>query len=132
MKLNADDPKNSHLRELEGAKERLILCKADLLDFESLKAAITGCHGVFHTASPVTDDPVKFSLFSLQIGYQTLLFLHEEIQRNFILKLISAIRYLNHVSWGKVLDIVGLTRCFFGGLGVGEEREALGLGKSMN
>ncbi|XP_034696540.1 cinnamoyl-CoA reductase 1 [Vitis riparia] len=52
-----DDPKNSHLRELEGAKERLILCKADLMDYESLKVAINGCHGVFHTASPVTDDP---------------------------------------------------------------------------
>jgi cinnamoyl-CoA reductase len=54
---NPDDPKNGHLKELEGAKERLTLCKADLLDFESLKAAINGCDGVFHTASPVTDDP---------------------------------------------------------------------------
>lgn len=54
---NPDDPKNNHLRELEGAKERLTLCKADLLDFESLREAIIGCDGVFHTASPVTDDP---------------------------------------------------------------------------
>lgn len=54
---NPDDAKNSHLRELEGAKERLILCKADLLDYESLREAIKGCQGVFHTASPVTDDP---------------------------------------------------------------------------
>ncbi|CAM8952305.1 unnamed protein product [Rhodiola kirilowii] len=54
---NPDDPKNSHLRELEGADKRLILCKADLLDFESLREAIKGCDGVFHTASPVTDDP---------------------------------------------------------------------------
>ncbi|KAH7564652.1 hypothetical protein JRO89_XS09G0002100 [Xanthoceras sorbifolium] len=54
---NPDDPKNVHLRELEGAKERLILCKADLLDYQSLKEAINGCEGVFHTASPVTDDP---------------------------------------------------------------------------
>lgn len=57
-----DDPKNAHLRELEGAKERLVLCKADLLDYESLKEAFNGCDGVFHTASPVTDDPV--SLFN--------------------------------------------------------------------
>ncbi|XP_043702266.1 cinnamoyl-CoA reductase 1-like [Telopea speciosissima] len=56
---NPDDPKNSHLKELEGAKERLILCKADLLDYESLRNAIDGCQGVFHTASPVTDDPEK-------------------------------------------------------------------------
>ncbi|XAR50474.1 Cinnamoyl-CoA reductase [Bertholletia excelsa] len=54
---NPDDAKNDHLRDLEGAKERLTLCKADLLDFESLREAINGCDGVFHTASPVTDDP---------------------------------------------------------------------------
>ncbi|KAH0982876.1 hypothetical protein GBA52_010053 [Prunus armeniaca] len=54
---NPDDPKNAHLRELEGAQDRLTLRKADLLDFESLKEAINGCDGVFHTASPVTDDP---------------------------------------------------------------------------
>ncbi|KAA8540548.1 hypothetical protein F0562_024533 [Nyssa sinensis] len=54
---NPDDPKNSHLRELEGAKKRLILCKADLLDYGNLREAINGCDGVFHTASPVTDDP---------------------------------------------------------------------------
>ncbi|KAH8522603.1 hypothetical protein H0E87_003300 [Populus deltoides] len=56
---NPADPKNSHLRELEGAQERLTLCKADLLDYESLKEAIQGCDGVFHTACPVTDDPDK-------------------------------------------------------------------------
>ncbi|XP_047316928.1 cinnamoyl-CoA reductase 1 [Impatiens glandulifera] len=54
---NPDDPKNFHLRELEGASERLILCRADLLDYQSLHSAISGCDGVFHTASPVTDDP---------------------------------------------------------------------------
>ncbi|XP_021910971.1 cinnamoyl-CoA reductase 1-like [Carica papaya] len=54
---NPDDPKNAHLRELEGARERLTLCRVDLLDFGSLKEAINGCDGVFHTASPVTDDP---------------------------------------------------------------------------
>ncbi|KAF6147254.1 hypothetical protein GIB67_013075 [Kingdonia uniflora] len=54
---NPDDPKNSHLKELEGAKERLMLCKSDLLDYESLREAMMGCDGVFHTASPVTDDP---------------------------------------------------------------------------
>ncbi|GAV72360.1 Epimerase domain-containing protein [Cephalotus follicularis] len=54
---NPGDPKNAHLRELEGAQERLTLCRTDLLDYESLKAAINGCDGVFHTASPVTDDP---------------------------------------------------------------------------
>uniref|UniRef100_A0A9I9DZN6 NAD-dependent epimerase/dehydratase domain-containing protein n=1 Tax=Cucumis melo TaxID=3656 RepID=A0A9I9DZN6_CUCME len=56
---NPDDRKNDHLKELDGAEQRLTLYGADLLDFESLKAAIDGCDGVFHTASPVTDDPVN-------------------------------------------------------------------------
>ncbi|PKU81559.1 cinnamoyl-CoA reductase 1 [Dendrobium catenatum] len=52
-----DEAKNKHLRELEGASERLVLCKADLLDLDGLREAIKGCEGVFHPASPVTDDP---------------------------------------------------------------------------
>lgn len=55
----ADDPKNAHLKALDGAAERLILCKADLLDYDAICRAVQGCHGVFHTASPVTDDPVS-------------------------------------------------------------------------
>ncbi|KAJ3677208.1 hypothetical protein LUZ60_002932 [Juncus effusus] len=54
---NPDDHKNDHLRALRGAKERLILCKAELLDYDALRLAMEGCHGVFHMASPVTDDP---------------------------------------------------------------------------
>ncbi|KAG0523112.1 hypothetical protein BDA96_07G096200 [Sorghum bicolor] len=46
--------KNTHLRALPNAAERLALCNADLLDYDVLRA---GCHGVFHTASSVTDDP---------------------------------------------------------------------------
>ncbi|KAK9059440.1 hypothetical protein SSX86_020142 [Deinandra increscens subsp. villosa] len=48
-----DEKKNGHLKKLENAEERLHLFKADLLDFESLCAAIAGCSGVFHVASPV-------------------------------------------------------------------------------
>ncbi|CAJ2656496.1 unnamed protein product [Trifolium pratense] len=54
---NPEDPKNSHLKELEGARERLTLHKVDLLDLKSIQSVIHGCHGVFHTASPVTDNP---------------------------------------------------------------------------
>jgi cinnamoyl-CoA reductase len=53
-----DEAKNAHLRALDGAAERLTLVRADLLNMESLAAAFHGCDGVFHTASPVTDDPV--------------------------------------------------------------------------
>lgn len=62
--LCSADPKNSHMRELEGAKERLTLCRADLLDCQSLREAIYGCDGVFHTACPVTDDPVSTHVHS--------------------------------------------------------------------
>ncbi|XP_062221603.1 cinnamoyl-CoA reductase 1-like [Phragmites australis] len=51
------DSKNAHLLALEGAEERLSLCRADVLDYESLRAAFTGCHGVFHIASPVSNAP---------------------------------------------------------------------------
>ncbi|XP_054797783.1 cinnamoyl-CoA reductase CAD2-like isoform X1 [Prosopis cineraria] len=48
-----NDPKKlDHLLELEGAKERLQLCKANLLEEGSFDSAVEGCEGVFHTASP--------------------------------------------------------------------------------
>ncbi|KAK1281975.1 Cinnamoyl-CoA reductase 1 [Acorus calamus] len=53
---NPDDEKNSHLKKLEGASENLKLFKADVLDYGSLAAAIKGCVGVFHAASPVPSD----------------------------------------------------------------------------
>uniref|UniRef100_A0A0E0ARN5 NAD-dependent epimerase/dehydratase domain-containing protein n=1 Tax=Oryza glumipatula TaxID=40148 RepID=A0A0E0ARN5_9ORYZ len=46
--------KNAHLKALENAGERLRLFKADVLDYGSVAAAIAGCDGVFHVASPVT------------------------------------------------------------------------------
>ena len=41
---------------LEGAKERLQLFKANLLEEGSFDSAIDGCQGVFHTASPFYHD----------------------------------------------------------------------------
>jgi hypothetical protein len=53
MHSTSDDvAKNAHLRALHGAAEGLTLVRADLA------AAFHGCDGVFHTASPVTDDLV--------------------------------------------------------------------------
>ncbi|KAL6912280.1 hypothetical protein ACP4OV_001085 [Aristida adscensionis] len=52
-----EDSKNAHLLALEGAGERLSLCRADVLDRASLRAAFAGCRGVFHVASPVSNDP---------------------------------------------------------------------------
>ncbi|XP_076892907.1 cinnamoyl-CoA reductase 1-like [Bidens hawaiensis] len=50
---NPLDEKSAHLKNLEKASKNLKLFKADLLDYESIRAAIAGCDGVFHTASPV-------------------------------------------------------------------------------
>ncbi|CAI0455505.1 unnamed protein product, partial [Linum tenue] len=55
-----DEKKTTHLLGLDGAKERLHLFKANLLEEGSFDSAIEGCVGVFHTASPValsTVDP---------------------------------------------------------------------------
>ncbi|KAM1443412.1 hypothetical protein ACFX2I_039696 [Malus domestica] len=48
-----DAKKTKHLLSLDGAKERLHLFKADLLEEGSFDAVIDGCVGVFHTATPV-------------------------------------------------------------------------------
>ncbi|KAL6873469.1 hypothetical protein ACP4OV_013551 [Aristida adscensionis] len=48
-----DDAKNAHLAALGGAAARLRLFRADLLDRGGVAAAVAGCDGVFHVASPV-------------------------------------------------------------------------------
>nr|GEY33477.1 cinnamoyl-CoA reductase 2-like [Tanacetum cinerariifolium] len=48
-----DEEKNGHLKKLENAEESLHLCKADLLNYEGLCDAFSGCNGVLHVASPV-------------------------------------------------------------------------------
>ncbi|KAM5552194.1 phenylacetaldehyde reductase-like [Rosa sericea] len=57
VKATVRDPNNpkktEHLLSLEGAKERLHLFKADLLEEGSFDLVVDGCEGVFHTASPV-------------------------------------------------------------------------------
>ncbi|XP_057978567.1 phenylacetaldehyde reductase-like isoform X3 [Malania oleifera] len=51
---NLHDPKKTeHLLSLDGAKERLHLFKADLLEENSFDSVIDGCDGVFHVASAV-------------------------------------------------------------------------------
>ncbi|KAL3654747.1 hypothetical protein CASFOL_001482 [Castilleja foliolosa] len=55
-----DENKTQHLLTFDGAKERLQLINADLLEEGSFDAVIDGCDGVFHTASPFllsTSDP---------------------------------------------------------------------------
>ncbi|KAG6762361.1 hypothetical protein POTOM_032856 [Populus tomentosa] len=59
--LYSDDPKRTeHLLNLDGAKERLHLFKANLVEEGSFDPVVDGCESVFHVASPVllgTNDP---------------------------------------------------------------------------
>ncbi|KAL4205169.1 hypothetical protein AMTRI_Chr01g135980 [Amborella trichopoda] len=48
-----DSKKTKHLFELDGANERLKLFKAENMEDRSFDAAVDGCDGVFHVASPV-------------------------------------------------------------------------------
>ncbi|VAI18869.1 unnamed protein product [Triticum turgidum subsp. durum] len=52
------DSKNAHLMQLDGAAENLRLFKVDVLDSAALAAAVEGCEGVFHVASPVPADKI--------------------------------------------------------------------------
>ncbi|MCI06903.1 cinnamoyl-CoA reductase 1-like, partial [Trifolium medium] len=52
-----NDPKKiEHLLKLDGAKDRLKLFKANLLEEGSFDSVVEGCQGVFHTASPFYHD----------------------------------------------------------------------------
>lgn len=53
IRVIEDPKKTEHLRALDGAKERLHLFKANLLEEGSFDGIVDGCVGVFHTASPV-------------------------------------------------------------------------------
>ncbi|XP_027340988.1 cinnamoyl-CoA reductase 1-like [Abrus precatorius] len=52
----SDSRKINHLVALDGAKERLHLFKANLLEEGSFDSVVQGCHAVFHTASPFYHD----------------------------------------------------------------------------
>nr|XP_043609508.1 cinnamoyl-CoA reductase 1 [Erigeron canadensis] len=53
-----DEKETKHLEALEGAQSRLRLFQIDLLDYDSIVAAVTGTSGVFHLASPCIVDKV--------------------------------------------------------------------------
>lgn len=54
-----DEKETKHLQALEGAESRLRLFQIDLLDYDSIVAAVNGTTGVFHLASPCIVDEVK-------------------------------------------------------------------------
>ncbi|KAK9159175.1 hypothetical protein Scep_005749 [Stephania cephalantha] len=54
-----DENETKHLQSMDGAQERLHLFPMDLIDYDSLLAAIKGSVGVFHLASPCSVDRVE-------------------------------------------------------------------------
>lgn len=70
------------LWELDGAKERLKVLKADLLVEGSFDQAINGVNGVFHTASPVLvqdDENIMASLPAFSSYTEILAFIYSFI-----------------------------------------------------
>ncbi|CAI0399794.1 unnamed protein product [Linum tenue] len=57
--IHDDEKETKHLQALKGAETRLHLHQIDLLDYDSISAAIDGCAGVFHLASPCIVDEVQ-------------------------------------------------------------------------
>ncbi|XP_027329678.1 cinnamoyl-CoA reductase 1-like [Abrus precatorius] len=53
-----DEVETKHLEALDGASTRLRLFQIDLLHYDSIVAAVRGCAGVFHLASPCIVDQV--------------------------------------------------------------------------
>ncbi|GAA0148399.1 dehydratase [Lithospermum erythrorhizon] len=53
-----DEEETKHLEALEEAESRLRLFQIDLLDYDSIAAALRGTTGVFHLATPNTVDRV--------------------------------------------------------------------------
>ncbi|KAL6572188.1 hypothetical protein OROMI_013146 [Orobanche minor] len=51
---NHGDDTNADLKNLQNAAEKLELFKSNLLDFDSILAAVKGCNGVFHVANTKT------------------------------------------------------------------------------
>ncbi|KAK7276044.1 hypothetical protein RIF29_17175 [Crotalaria pallida] len=54
-----NDAETKHLQALDGAATRLSLFQLDLLRYDTAFAAINGCSGVFHLASPCIIDGVQ-------------------------------------------------------------------------
>ncbi|CAN1263926.1 Phenylacetaldehyde reductase [Linum perenne] len=85
-----DPKKTEHLRSLEGASDRLVLFKANLLEEGSFDSGVEGCVAVFHTASPLEliDPAVKGTLNVLSSCAKT-----PSIKRVVLTSSIAAVAY---------------------------------------
>ncbi|CAN0901784.1 Phenylacetaldehyde reductase [Linum grandiflorum] len=85
-----DPKKTEHLRALEGASDRLLLFKANLLEEGSFDSGVEGCVAVFHTASPLEliDPALKGTLNVLNSCAKT-----PSIKRVVLTSSIAAVAY---------------------------------------
>ncbi|KAK3130417.1 hypothetical protein QOZ80_6BG0493200 [Eleusine coracana subsp. coracana] len=105
------DMKTGHLKRLQNAAENLRLFKADLLDYDMMAAAIAGCQGVFHVATPVPSenltDPELQMLAPAVTGTTNVLKAASaaKVQRVVVVSSIVAVE-INPKGWpeGKVRD----------------------------
>ncbi|XP_048540699.1 cinnamoyl-CoA reductase 1-like [Triticum urartu] len=104
------DAKNAHLKGLGGAEERLQLVKADLLDYDSVSAAIAGCEGVFHVACPVpsgrSTDPEAEIIAPAVTGTLNVLKACHEAKVKRVVMVSSGVAVVANPNWpkGKAFD----------------------------
>nr|XP_027113833.1 tetraketide alpha-pyrone reductase 1-like [Coffea arabica] len=105
-----DPRKTEFLMALDGAKERLQLFPANLLEEGSFDAIVDGCEGVFHAASPVQlsvtnpqaqllDPAVKGTLNVLQSCAKV-----QSIKRVILTSSIAAVIYNDELKDGVIVD----------------------------
>ncbi|CAN6216278.1 unnamed protein product [Urochloa humidicola] len=104
------DAKNAHLAALGGAAERLRLFRADVLDSAAVAAAVAGCVGVFHVASPVPahaiSDPEAQLLAPAVTGTMNVLKACSEakVRRVVVVSSLSAVMVNPAWPQGEVMD----------------------------
>uniref|UniRef100_A0A0E0QF72 NAD-dependent epimerase/dehydratase domain-containing protein n=1 Tax=Oryza rufipogon TaxID=4529 RepID=A0A0E0QF72_ORYRU len=95
--------KNAHLKALENAGERLRLFKADVLAYGSVAAAIAGCDGVFHVASPVTSgrptNPEVDIIATAVTGTLNVLRASHEAKVKRVVVVSSVVAVFNNPNW---------------------------------
>ncbi|KAI9078520.1 hypothetical protein K1719_039458 [Acacia pycnantha] len=109
---NPDDvSKNGFLWDLSGAKERLTIFKADLLEEGSFHEAVKGVDGVFHTASPVlvpNDENVQTAMIDPAIKGTTNVLnscIKGQVKRVVLTSSCSTIRYRDDVQRQEVTSL---------------------------
>ncbi|XP_028554403.1 cinnamoyl-CoA reductase 1-like [Dendrobium catenatum] len=102
--------KNAHLKKLDRATKNLQLFKADLLDYNAIVEAISGCEGVFHVASPVilsgASNPEEEIISPALLGTKNVLKACSETSVKRVVVVSSAAAIMFNPDWaqGTIMD----------------------------